>query len=387
MSSKTPRVIKYGNDIFLEIRCPNLNSKLKITYWDLWIAIIVFNIFNTDWDKMIDYLRRKTEEDYYQRDKVEALLNHIRQLYKTLSEAELSIGDILEKADAQFLKKQESKAKKKILEMNFNFKEKSNWMIYTPRKILEARAMRGHWNHFPVNPQKYASSFERLYKSSRFYGKNQTHTLERKLSDLVNKREARASHHEIFSLYRAFLTVVIEKMVMVDDSYGVIGELYEEIFKKYFLLDRTKLEMPLSDFFFDFVELIIWEDYGFTERDKPNFFVSLISSEIPLVESILKKLKDELNKFELDYQAENALTLLGMLYVQHQLFDKFVPIAKEMGTRHWERITTMSEMAEKHQKYELALAVYETCLSPGFHEEFLREKYQGLKRRCRKKTK
>ncbi|MBU0566539.1 hypothetical protein KJ693_09490 [bacterium] len=41
----------------------------------------------------------------------------------------------------------------------------------------------------------------------------------------------------------------------------------------------------------------------------------------------------------------------------------------------------MSEMAEKHQKYDLALAVYEACLEPGFHQKFLGKKYEELKSR------
>jgi hypothetical protein len=41
----------------------------------------------------------------------------------------------------------------------------------------------------------------------------------------------------------------------------------------------------------------------------------------------------------------------------------------------------MSEMAEKHGRYDLALAVYEACLGLGSQEKFLREKYQELKSR------
>lgn len=52
-----------------------------------------------------------------------------------------------------------------------------------------------------------------------------------------------------------------------------------------------------------------------------------------------------------------------------------------MGTREWQRITTMSETAEKHGRYDLAMAVYEACLGPGMHEDFLREKYQKIKSR------
>ena len=41
-------------------------------------------------------------------------------------------------------------------------------------------------------------------------------------------------------------------------------------------------------------------------------------------------------------------------------------------------------MAEEHERYDLALAVYGTCLGPGMHEEFLRKKYKALKRRLKK---
>ncbi|MDI6791992.1 MAG: hypothetical protein QME81_03875 [bacterium] len=383
MSQKASRVIKYGNDLFRKIRYPNSNNTFKVTYWDLWIAIILVDKFDDDWDEMTDYLRCKTKEEHYLRDEGEALLNHIRLLRQTLSDVGLSIGDILVEIDINFLKKQATKAKRKILEMSFQPKEKSAWMINTPRRLLEARAMRGHWKCFPVNPQSYAGSLESLYKSSGFHSEDQSFALEKKLGDFINKHETRASHHNILALYRAFLTVLIEKMDMVDDSFGVIGDVYEEVFEKYFRLDRTKLDMSLSDFFLDLIELLIWEDYGGTDRYKPDFFAGLSSSEIPLVESILQEQRDELIKAELQYQAENALTMLGMLYVQHQLFNKFVPIAKAMGTREWKRITTMAEMAEKHQKYDLALAVYEACLGPGFHQDFLGKEYEELKSRLR----
>lgn len=49
---------------------------------------------------------------------------------------------------------------------------------------------------------------------------------------------------------------------------------------------------------------------------------------------------------ELGYHAEKALTMLGMLYQTHRMFDKFLPTAELMGTHAWQRITTMSETAE-----------------------------------------
>ena len=133
--------------------------------------------------------------------------------------------------------------------------------------------------------------------------------------------------------------------------------------------------------YLDLVELIIWEDYAGTSKHQPDLFAGLSSAEVPLIESILEKAWEELGELELVYHAEKALTMLGMLYVQQRIYDKFVPMAQRMGTREWQRITTMSEMAEKRRKKDLALAVYEACLGPGSHETFLRKKYRELKSR------
>jgi hypothetical protein len=213
--------------------------------------------------------------------------------------------------------------------------------------------MRGYWEHFPVSPQEYASSLESLYKTSGWYTKNQSSGLERKLSAFVEKHQARALLPELVALYRAFLTVVAEKMDMVDDSYGTVGGLYEDVFEEYLQLDRKVLGIPLEIFLQDLIELIIWEDYGGTDRGKPIFLAGLTEHEIPLVEYILNELWNEFRDLELDYQAEETLTMLGAHYCHQRMFEKFVPMARVMGTREWERITTMSEIAEKHGRCDL----------------------------------
>ena len=110
-----------------------------------------------------------------------------------------------------------------------------------------------------------------------------------------------------------------------------------------------------------------------------NFWDTLTSFDISLVESILLRERNELKEVDLQYQEEKVLTMLGMLYAHCQLFDKFIPIAKEMGTREWQRITILAEIAEKSKKFDLALSVYESCLNPGYHHDFLRKKYKELK--------
>ncbi len=167
-------------------------------------------------------------------------------------------------------------------------------------------------------------------------------------------------------------------MDMVDDSYGVIGALTEDIFIRYIEFDRSSLGMSLADFFQDLIEWLIWEDYGFTYEEKPAFFGGLAPSEVILVDEILEEQWHELGHFELVYQAEEALTMIGMLCTEQHLFERFVDLARAMGTRGWKRITTMSEMAEKLGRYDLARAVYEAAMGPGMHERFLSEKYAEL---------
>jgi hypothetical protein len=257
-------------------------------------------------------------------------------------------------------------------------------MRHTPRAEREVRALRGYWPRFPVSPDPYAEQMARLFKPSGFYSEDQSFGLERKLSAFIERKEARASDVERCALYRAFLTVMLEQMDKVDDSYGVIGDLYGGVFDQYIQLDRSTLGMPLADFFQDWIELLIWEDYGFTYQKKPDFFAGLAPAEVPLVEAILRAQWDELGKLDLDYQSENALTMLGMLCTQQRMFDRFLDLARVMGTRAWQRITTMSEMAEKCKRYDLAVGVYEACMGPGRHQEFLRKKYAELQGRQQK---
>jgi hypothetical protein len=160
-----------GKDFYKEITNPKTKKPLSITYWDLWIAIVLVRYWAGDWDKLIESLRCKMKRSFSLPYDFEALTNHIRWLRQTFDDAGLSPEDILADADADLLKKQEKIAYSKVLKMNFERKEKSKWMIYTPRELRRVQAMRGHWDRFPVNPEEYANSLERRYKSKGFIAK------------------------------------------------------------------------------------------------------------------------------------------------------------------------------------------------------------------------
>ena len=125
-----------------------------------------------------------------------------------------------------------------------------------------------------------------------------------------------------------------------------------------------------------------------TDEAYPSMFNELTESEIKEAELLLQVEREKLIKYHLIYQAEIALTMLGTLYAKSYLFDKFIPIAKEMGSREWKRILVLSESAEIKEKYEIALSVFDVATKEsGNHTEFLRKEYTKSKTRITKKTK
>lgn len=190
---------------------------------------------------------------------------------------------------------------------------------------------------------------------------------------------------KLFALYRAFLTVILENMDNIDDSYGEVGDLTITIFKKYIKLNFRELFLDTKGYFADIIKYVIWEDYGLTDDVYPEIFNNLTESEIQEIELLLQTEREKLIIHNLNYQAKNALTMLGYLYAKNFLFQNFIPVAKEMGTREWKRIIVLSEVAEEKGKYEIALNVFDTALKEsGYHTEYLHKEYEKLKKRMKK---
>ena len=372
------RVILYGNDLFQEVVCPG-GKKLEITYWDLWIIIILFEMFNGDWDELSNKILNST----WGRENIEGMLHHIQQLRKTYADNDFNSMEYYNDLENSLIKKAKPKAKKKIIEMGYVKKEKSVWMIKTPKKEKEYLAMRGHWDKFQVDPDMFAVEIERSF-SKKFCSKNQSFKLSDKLQNKIKKLEKKKSTSELLSLYRAYLTVILERIESVDDSFGVMGDSYQEVFKKYISLERSS--MSAEYFYNDLLELMIWEDYGFIDDLYEACFSTVNEDEVSIVGKILKHQWDDLTSFDtMSYQADKALTLLGELYKSQLIYEKFPEIAALMGTREWRRITSMATLAAERKKYDVAVSIYEACLRPGRHEDYLRKEYEKLKRTIQKK--
>ncbi|HSH01737.1 MAG TPA: hypothetical protein VLL52_04400 [Anaerolineae bacterium] len=376
------RKIRKGIDLFREVPVQNDMEPYYMTNWDLWFLVVLCNQFDSDWDKMVDVLRQRAKNSLSERDTFESKLSHLQKLRQLLIDKQLTIDGCLGDDITTLLKKEKRKAETKILKQPLVYKDMSDWMINTPRKLAYEHALRGYWNEFPIPPTIYEQPMEHLFKTRGYYKANESFALETKLSNYLDKQEKNANDAQLFSLYRAFLTVMLEYIEMIDDSYGVIGTLYGQVFEGYVSLPRPPRGMSLEIFFQDLLELLIWEDYGFTWHEKPAFFAALTPDETDICVHILHTRWQELDALDFTYQTQEALEHLGMLCAQQKLFDRFIELAQVMGTKAWKPITDMAEVAEQNQRVDLAMTVYETALaSSGKHQNFLQGKYEELKKR------
>ena len=127
------RDIKYGNDSFKIWEKHNSNISFEVLFWDLWVAILLDRKFDNKWDLMVNYLYNN--HSHYSSGNCEAMVTHIHHLRDELSSKGLEAYELIVGLDGDFLKKQTLKATKKVIDLNFQNKEKSEWMHCTPRKM------------------------------------------------------------------------------------------------------------------------------------------------------------------------------------------------------------------------------------------------------------
>jgi hypothetical protein len=82
----------------------------------------------------------------------------------------------------------------------------------------------------------------------------------------------------------------------------------------------------------------------------------------------------------LDYQAQEALTLLGLVACEQRRYELFISLARQMRSQHWKRILLLADTAMKARKRDLAMLVFEAALQPGVPYDLLRRHYEQLQR-------
>jgi hypothetical protein len=376
------RKIISGNDFFKEIISANGNDIFKATYWDLWISFALTHTYNADKDKLINAIQENSR-GYSYNSKFEAIITHIKILDAKLVSMELRHTDILSNVDIETLKKLKIKTKRKVMEMGFEPKEKSSWMKQTPRILYHQNALTGNWDNFPVNPHKYIASFESKIVRVSVFNESKACDLAEKLSLYIEKN-ANKPTEDLMAFYRAFLTVIINNIGTIDDSFGQISMLVDNVIDKYLNCGWRQTDLSVKLFYHDLIMVIICENYGLIDSFYSFMFKELSLDDTSVIEGILYSEIHELRSNDLNRHADSALTLLAELYIQNKLFEKFVPAAKEMGSREWKRIVDLSKTAENDEEYSIALNVFEAALSePSHHSSYLRTEKNKLKHRLK----
>lgn len=84
--------------------------------------------------------------------------------------------------------------------------------------------------------------------------------------------------------------------------------------------------------------------------------------------------------WDLDYQADRALTIIGQIAAGQKRFNSFEALAGEMGSLAWQRIIRLADAAVKARKRDLADRVFQAALAceDGSHRDFLSKKHEQL---------
>ena len=382
--SATPRSVAkkstpVGSDGALVLSAAS-GQAIELSYWDVWFALVADADFDGSWDRFVEHFRSQKQQGI-SRHLAERKLSHLRDLQRRLRQAEVEISDIVAHTDQSPVELR--RARNQVLTREPREYEWSDAMRHTPKQRRYAYALRGFWPYFPVSPASHAERLAAQFHTRGWFSENQSFGLARKLDKFVERVASvlnQDKHAQAQAMLRAFLTVVIELMEVADDSFGSIGDSFQDGFAKYLAMPLEETGIEATVFFHDLLTLLIWEDYGLTYDQMDRYFERLTPEEGDLCIDYVRQHMGELQGDDLDYQYEKALTLLGQVAAEQNRFELFEALAQEMGTRAWKRIIVLADRAIKKRKRKLAITVFEAALSPGMHEGFLRKKYEQLQR-------
>ena len=354
----------------------------KLTCWDVWFALVADADFGGSLDQLAAHMKEKNRRSVcWDRDWLERALAHLRDFRRRLMQAGVGVADVVSKA-GDLVKSESRRARKHILEKPPGQREWSDAMHRLPRQWRYAQALRGRWSEFPVSPEPYAEKMRSRFKQNGFYTERQSFKVARRLDSFVERAEkllAADRHARAQALLRAWMTVVIDVIEMADDSCGCIGDSFGAGFRTYLDIDLQKTRIQDDVFFPDLLDFLVWEDYGLTDGVIEGYFRRLTPAQGDMCIEYLHPQVEELRADDLDYQSEEALTLLGQVVAEQERFEQFTELARQMGSREWRRIVRLADRAVKKRKRALAVEVFEAALTPGCHVDFLNKKYQQLK--------
>jgi hypothetical protein len=367
-----------GTDLALTMPTPQGRS-LDLSYWDLWFALVAVTMHEGDLDRLAKRIKEE-KGIYYDRDSIERKRCHLRDLERRLEEASITPAEVVDAA-GDLAKAEKRRAIKKVMDPLHREREYSEPMRDTPRQRRFRRSMRGYWDRFPVSPQPYYETIRANFQSKGFFSESMSFRIARTLdrhAEQAGKLLEAGEAARAQALLRAWMTVIVELMERADDSSGSIGMSFDEGFRAYLKITLDRTGIADAAFFPDLLDFLIWEDYGLTDGGIEGYFRGLNDHQADLCIEHLRHEVAALLEDDLEYQSEEALTLLGRVIAEQDRFDEFEAIARQMGAREWQRIVRLVDRAMKKRKKPLAIRVFEAALTKGSHLKFLTEKYEKL---------
>ena len=369
-----------GSDHALTL--PTTQGKtLDLSYWDLWFALVAVKDFGGDLDRLAKHLGERQSFVHFDIRSVERKRCHLRDLKHRLGEASVIPADIV-LAAGDLTKTEKQRAVKKVMESCDREREWSEPMRNTPRKRQFALALRGYWDRFPVSPQSYYETIGSHFLSRAFYPESMSFKIAQTLdryAEKAGKLLEAGKAAQALSLLRGWMVVIVELMEKADDSGGWIGMSFKEGFTAYLKIPLDQTGIDEAVFFPDLLDFLIWEDYGLTDRGIEGYFKGLNDRQADLCVEHLRHEVADLRDDDLEYQSEQALTFLGQVVAEQERLDEFEELARQMGSREWQRIIRLVDGAMKRGKKPLAIKVFEAALTGGTHLNFLTKKFEKLK--------
>jgi len=296
------------------------------SHWDLWFCAVTVADHDGRLDQLEERLVGELADRTGSREGTESKLSHLDDLRVRLDDAGLAPGDLATR-DVLSERGLLAKARKKLAERYLEGRAKTPAMIETPRIRLERRSRTGHWDAFPVNPERYYRSFRRNVEVKDYISERRSFSAVRRIEErLESLDKAGLAVGERLALYRAFHTAGLELADRADDSFGNVGEMRREAWHTYLRIDWQAAGMAPEAYWADLCDLVVFEDYALEFEEETLPWHHVPAGQAELVEGVLLALEAECRAFHLDYPADQALEQLAWLAVAGRGWSAFHPL-------------------------------------------------------------
>lgn len=341
-------------------------------HFDRWFALVAVTSFAGDLDGLEAELVGRLRSSLHGRGDVEAKLSHLADLRHRLAAVGIAAATLA--AHEEVDKATSAKTRRKVLDQALDGRAMTEPMRETPRVQLDRRARYGHWDRFPVNPDRW---YEKLAgrKPAVHVSKGRSFAVTRQLAERLARHDGpRRGLADRLALYRAFHTIGVELAERGDDSYGNIGELRLDAFRTYLAIDWAAAGKAPEHYWQDLCELLVSEVYALTYKHETLAFHRVPAGQADMIEEILLGLAAEWRAAYQDYQADEALELVAWLHIAGRRYTHYVEAARRLGSGHWQPIVALAESALAAGRPQLAVEVFRAADQPGMHREHLRRR-------------